>query len=213
MFFLAETKEVSMHSFANNSPLSGANDNKPPKHHASSREATKRNHLHEVADQQLAPGGLLYTREALLAAAEEHGGAVAITPADQISSNQVGNQPLYSAVTTPSNQREVPHYHGGVKRPAEAYLVTEGKALVWVRWAHATSTPWQKVEVCDGSVLYVPSGQCHWVTWESNRGLAYVFKAPQQPGIGIPGDKGKTTCKFCPYSQDCEPPPGFKPNS
>jgi uncharacterized RmlC-like cupin family protein len=201
-----------MDSFDNNSPLSTENDAKPRRHHASSREGTTRNHLHAVADQQLAPGGLLYTREALLAAAEEHGGAVAITPADQISSDQVGNQPLYAAVTIATNRREVPHYHGGDKRPAEAYLVTEGKALVYLRWAHATSTPWQKVEVCDGSILYVPSGQCHYVTWVSDRGLAYVFKAPQQPGIGLPGDKGKTTCKFCPYSQDCKPPEGFKRN-
>jgi mannose-6-phosphate isomerase-like protein (cupin superfamily) len=176
------------------------------------RKQGKKRNLRKVADQQLVPGGLLYTRDALLAAAEEYGGAFAITPADQIDPDQVGNQPLYSAVTIPTNRREVPHYHGGDKRPAEAYLVTEGKALVYLRWAHATSTPWQKVEVSDGSILYVPSGQCHYVTWESERGLAYVFKAPQQPGIGLPGDKGKTTCRFCPCSQDCEPPESFKRN-
>src|SRR5689334_18952794 len=114
-----------------------------------SKEGKKRNYFHNVADHQHDPGGMLYDREPTLAALEELDGATSITPADQRHSHQVGNQPLYVAATTPRNKKEVPHFHGGAERPVEAYLVTEGEALVWVRWAWETSTPWRKIKVRD----------------------------------------------------------------
>jgi hypothetical protein len=131
---------------------------------------------------------------------EAVGGAKGISVSDVLEPQQI-SLPLYIGGTTPRAASEVPHWHA---IQAEAYVLLHGEAEVLAK--HRWNDDWVAKRATPGTLLIVQPEVCHWFQWRSSEGLAYVFKAPQIPGVGLPPN-GKVTCKYCPhYGRTCEPP-------
>lgn len=161
-------------------------------------------YLQDLASRQQEPV-LLIKREPL-AHALARLGAKGLSVPDILEPYQI-HLPLYIGATTPSATTEVPHWHAD---QAEAYVILDGEAemLAKHRW---DDNGWVQRAGQAGDLLVVQPEVCHWFRWQSTRGLALVFKAPQRAGVGrFPA--GKVVCQFCPhYGRGCVLPVGFTP--
>jgi len=167
------------------------------------KEICETDYLHAVALRQQEPA--LHIENVPFRKVVEEIGATGISVADILAPFHI-HLSLYIGATSPRATSEVPHWH---PEQTEAYVILDGKAemLAKYRW----QGEWVKREARAGDLLVVQPEVCHWFRWQSSSGLALVFKAPQQAGIGrFPA--GKTVCKFCPhFNRGCILPEGFTP--
>lgn len=155
--------------------------------------------------------GIKYEQKPLDAAVRRRRGAEGISVADPMETHQISER-VYFGVTTSSATAEVPHIH---MEQTEAYVMQKGEALVWTKWRW-DDAGWIGSTLRQGDVFLVQPNVCHWFVWRCEAdvdGIAYVFKAPQIPGVGKPPN-GKTTCtNGCPhYRHGCVLPQGFQPS-
>lgn len=132
----------------------------------------------------------------------EVGGAKGISVADLLEPQQISTD-LYIGATSPLASTEMPHWH---PKQTEAYLIVHGTAQILAKYR--ADRQWTTTRLRDGDLLIVQSEICHWFRWVSRQGLAYVFKAPQVPGVGR-APNGKTTCDSCAHSDCCQRPEGY----
>lgn len=161
-------------------------------------------YLQALAYRQREP--ILLVERGPLSAVLERVGARGISVPDVLEPSQI-HLPLYIGATTPRATTEVPHWHPA---QAEAYVIIEGQAemLAKHRWE---DDGWIRKVGREGDMLVARPEVCHWFRWQSESGLALVFKAPQVAGVGrFPA--GKVICKFCPhFNRGCVLPEGFAP--
>src|SRR5258708_6841061 len=156
----------------------------------------------ELGSRRLEPV-LLIQGEPFRAAVEYHG-AQPPPPPDPWEPYQLSLS-LYIGGTTPQATTEVVHHHPD---QTEAYVMVEGEALLVAKYRGQAD--WVAHLARTGDLLIVQPDVCHWFRWQSARGLALVFKAPQRAGVGrFPA--GKNLCApYCQFSRGCMPPPGFQ---
>lgn len=164
-------------------------------------------YLIKLAENQLHPG-IHIEHDKLLKAIQTLGGSAAFSVADPFHPTHV-RLSLYMGFTTPENNREVPHWHS---EQAEAYVILDGIAKLITKHRFHIRGDWTILVGHPGDILVAQPEVCHWFRWQSSRGIAYVFKAPQVAGQGR-YPHGKTTCLHgCPiYKNGCVLPEGFSP--
>lgn len=140
--------------------------------------------------------GALHFQWDLLSKALKTSGGTSISVADILKPHQF-HSPLYFSITTPRNQREVPHWH---TIQVEAYTIMAGEAEMTFKWRDDPDG-WKTCTAKAGDKLIVQPDTCHWFKWkpDCDDGVAYVDKAPQAAGVG-PFPAGKVVCQDCPHN-------------
>jgi hypothetical protein len=113
---------------------------------------------------------------------------------------------------TPKDKQDI-HLHG---QPAvEIYGILEGQFVMWHKPMYERGALiWKREVLNSGDWIEVDALHCHFGYWTTREGYGTVLKASgagELAGVGRIGVSGKTVCKECPVSKQCQIHPDMVP--